>query len=606
MNHTRLLALLLACGFLLLRADRAVAQSAEGRVAVGGYLGLAQYYGGFSDGSPGYGGDLFLRWNLLPQLSLLGQFGGWNLRYGVDDELVANYPEYFGAPQDQFYPGTSGLVRRDPSNTIGLTTYGLLASWNFRTEERLVPFLFAGLGVMTFNPVNSDQGMKLPNNLPGSVYKNTQVMIPFGVGAEWYLTPNLTLNARGEFHFTATDYLDDYKDGGASDAFASLSLGVGYYIFGTLDCDKDGLSDREEKRVGTDPCRPDTDGDGLTDIEEVRRYGTDPLQFDTDGDRLKDADEVRTFMTNALAADSDNDGLNDGDEVYDRRTNPLKADTDDDGLNDGEEVRQYMTDPLKVDTDGDGLSDREEVKSYRTDPLKVDTDGDELNDRDEVITHGTDPLKADTDGDTLGDREEIETWRTNPLKADTDGDRLADGTEIQKTKTDPNDPDSDDDSVIDGEDACPLVRGVRERNGCPAPPKVGTITDFPAVYFIVNTDEFDFSRTETTESLAKIMSYVNQCPGLRVLIEGHASREGSDQRNRTLSEMRAERVRQWLIEGGVLPEKIEGTIGYGSGKNAVTEPAPDSEEARRMDPDELEGIRRMNRRIAIRVVRTCD
>ena len=97
------------------------------------------------------------------------------------------------------------------------------------------------------------------------------------------------------------------------------------------------------------------------------------------------------------------------------------------------------------------------------------------------------------------------------------------------------------------------------------------------------------------------MSYVNQCPGLRVLIEGHASREGSDQRNRTLSEMRADRVKFWLVERGVAPEKIEGTIGYGSLQNAVPEPDPTSEEARTMDPNALEAIRKQNRRIAVRV-----
>jgi len=41
------------------------------------------------------------------------------------------------------------------------------------------------------------------------------------------------------------------------------------------DRDGDGLSDREEARLGTDPDNPDTDGDGIGDGEEVRQ-GTDP------------------------------------------------------------------------------------------------------------------------------------------------------------------------------------------------------------------------------------------------------------------------------------------------------------------------------------------
>jgi len=43
-----------------------------------------------------------------------------------------------------------------------------------------------------------------------------------------------------------------------------------------LDTDGDGLSDEEEIALGTDPTLPDTDHDGFTDWEEVRD-GTDPL-----------------------------------------------------------------------------------------------------------------------------------------------------------------------------------------------------------------------------------------------------------------------------------------------------------------------------------------
>lgn len=60
-----------------------------------------------------------------------------------------------------------------------------------------------------------------------------------------------------------------------------------------LDTDGDGLTDDQEIALGTDPVKIDTDGDGLTDREEVEIYFTDPLNPDTDGDGYTDGDEVR-------------------------------------------------------------------------------------------------------------------------------------------------------------------------------------------------------------------------------------------------------------------------------------------------------------------------
>ena len=60
-----------------------------------------------------------------------------------------------------------------------------------------------------------------------------------------------------------------------------------------IDADHDGLTDAEEKTLGTNPNNPDTDGDGLTDGEEVNVYKTNPLNPDTDGDGYSDGEEVR-------------------------------------------------------------------------------------------------------------------------------------------------------------------------------------------------------------------------------------------------------------------------------------------------------------------------
>jgi len=77
------------------------------------------------------------------------------------------------------------------------------------------------------------------------------------------------------------------------------------------DNDEDGLNNASEVEAGSNPLEFDSDGDGLSDGEEVLVYGSDPLATDSDGDGLSDGDEVLDYGTDPLLADSDGDG--DGD-----------------------------------------------------------------------------------------------------------------------------------------------------------------------------------------------------------------------------------------------------------------------------------------------------
>jgi len=69
------------------------------------------------------------------------------------------------------------------------------------------------------------------------------------------------------------------------------------------DPDHDGLTNLQEFQNGTDPNNPDTDGDGLTDGQEVLVYNTSPVLFSTDGTGIPDGIEVQTgTLGKSLAA----------------------------------------------------------------------------------------------------------------------------------------------------------------------------------------------------------------------------------------------------------------------------------------------------------------
>ncbi len=637
--------------------DKTYAQSEGNRLAFGFNAGMVKYWGEFTDNQFWLGGDIFLRYNILPWFSINGMFDlGW-MRHKNDEKIIAKNPEYYGvgAKLGDPYPNSGIKPTIQEKNQTWFIAYGLTGSVNLFPSQSFVPYLFGGVAMMNFEPKSGDTGYDndLPNKVKG-LYDTKEMVYPLGLGFEAYITDNLVLNGKATYWILNTDWFDDYaKAGTGDDQLLTFGVGFSYYILGETDYDKDGLTNDYEKQIGTDPKNPDTDGDGLNDGEEDQTYKSNPLKQDTDGDMLSDYEEVMTHKTSPIIPDTDKDGLNDGDEVA-RKTNPVETDTDKDGIIDGDEINKFSTDPLKLDSDGDEvpdgdevtkyntnpkaqdsdgdglndgyeintsksnplsadsdgdkLKDGQEINEYKTDPNKADTDGDGLLDGSEVLEYSTSPLKADTDGDKLNDREEIMKAKTDPLNPDSDKDNWTDGYEVATSRTDPNNPDTDGDKVIDSEDDCPFVKGVPStepgKNGCTQPPKVGTKTDFPDILFKVNSDEFNFDVPATAISLVKVLEYINQCEGLGVVVEGHASQEGNPKRNQELSDLRAAKVKQWLIEQGVKPEKISGTVGYGSTQPKIKEPT--GKELKKTSKEALEEIRKKNRRITVKVVKTCS
>lgn len=387
-------------------------------------------------------------------------------------------------------------------------------------------------------------------------------LFPFGLGLQARVGDRVSLDLHGGYTLSS-DRLDakrrDIEDmnsltNARNDAFYSVMLGVSV-----------------NSPFGRKAVNPDSDGDGITDEDELNKYNTNPNKADTDGDGLNDYDEIMVFKTDPNKADTDGDGLNDYAEVKTHKTNPLKIDTDGGGMNDGAEIKagknpldpkddvpEPAVDTNKLDTDGDRLSDYDEINKYRTDPKKSDTDGDGLADGDEVLKHRTDPLKMDTDGDGLNDYEEVFAFKTDPLKADTDNDGLNDFAEVKTHRTDPNNIDTDGGGMNDGAE----IKAGRN----PLDPKDDLYDLKKDAKLVLSGINFATGSStilaNSAVTLQKVYDSLQALPEVNILITGHTDSVGSDADNQALSMRRANSVKTWLVNKGISSSRIQ-VVGQG-------------------------------------------
>jgi len=262
-----------------------------------------------------------------------------------------------------------------------------------------------------------------------------------------------------------------------------------------MDADTDGLPDWFENTGITDPAG-DNDSDFVSNLQEYA-LGLNSSSTDSDGDGLSDGDELYAdsthgdtdgFATNALSHDTDSDGMSDGWESA-NGFNPTvlggTGDADSDGLTD---LQEYVsgTNPHASDTDGDTMPDGYEV-TYHLDPFNNDAsqdhDGDSLTNLQEY-TMGTNPDDFDSDGDLLPDWWEIQNG-LNPNSSTglngQNGDDDSDGVlnlEEYLNGTNPHSADSDSDTVSDRTEINQGSNPSAASDGG-QPPPADTVQDVP-------------------------------------------------------------------------------------------------------------------------------
>lgn len=127
----------------------------------------------------------------------------------------------------------------------------------------------------------------------------------------------------------------------------------------------------------------------------------------------------------------------------------------------------------------------------------------------------------------------------------------------------------------------------------PPPPPPPRVKDSIALHILFDYNKATIKEQEMTE-LGKGVEFVKKYPGSKIEIAGHTDNIGKPQYNQTLSEKRAEAVREYLIrEGGVAPANIS-SVGYRDLYPIAPNQKPDGK-------DNPEG-RAKNRRVEINIL----
>jgi outer membrane protein OmpA-like peptidoglycan-associated protein len=227
-------------------------------------------------------------------------------------------------------------------------------------------------------------------------------------------------------------------------------------------------------------------------------------------------------------------------------------------------IGKKMEEPLKTveipqakDTDGDGIIDDNDkcpdvpgVEKYEGCPIP-DTDNDGINDDEDkcptvpgIAKYEGCPI-PDTDGDGVNDEED-----KCPSVA---GVARYEGCPV---------PDFDGDGVNDEEDKCPQVAGSIANKGCPEiEDAVIQKVNYAAQNILFVTGKYTL-QSSSNKGLDEVAKVLEQSPDLMITISGHTDNVGEEAMNQTLSENRANTVRQYFIKKGISENRISAN-GFG-------------------------------------------
>lgn len=417
------------------------------------------------------------------------------------------------------------------------------------------------------NPAKTFYSSSLPALKPmllwtidiGSAARNFQMEILVNFGGVWSLDPDLnnTLIGNIALKYSPAEVIDLFVDAAGESRLSNFSSG--------FKLTKDPLMSSAGMKINTpagvflvlaaDVCfSPFLDKTRYSWERDGYRYSTAVgprwgfhFQFGWEGFLAvqdDDRDGLKNDLDRCPKDAEDLDGFEDGDGCP-------EPDNDKDGIDDVKDKCPNDKEDFDGFEDEDGCPDQ-------------DNDGDGILDLQDKCPNVAEDFDGFEDADGCPDE-------------DNDKDGIADvldkcpndPEDIDKFEDDDGCPDidNDKDGITDLKDKCPnepeTINGVDDDDGCPdekkTEPRMPKHQILKGVNFKAGSAEMTF---ESFKYLDPIVQMLKDYPEIEIEIRGHTDSMGKYESNMRLSQMRAEAVRQYIIERGVDSTRLR-AVGFG-------------------------------------------
>ena len=294
------------------------------------------------------------------------------------------------------------------------------------------------------------------------------------------------------------------------------------------------------------------DSEGSFPSKETSRTGLGGIGVNFDLN-----DKLAINVSTSYRSDIEGDGYNHLQHIVGLSYSFGSGDADKDGVPDEKDLCPDVPGLKEFDgcpdTDGDGIPDNKDrcPEEAGSEALQgcPDADGDNIADIDDLCPNiaGTAVMNGcpDSDGDGVADNED--------RCPNTAGEKANGGCPWT---------DSDGDGVPDKDDECPEVAGTVANKGCPDEPieLINFInSENNTILFSASSNKLD---SDDKVILDIIKGLLDKYQSANIIIEGHASSDGSETYNMRLSEKRAASVKTYLESKGINSDRLS-TKSYG-------------------------------------------